>query len=99
MQETIHSPLIIQSLPNRGLQGILYLLDQHNGSYEEYLWINNKWECYGITNIDMSIYYLKEETDAIIDALDFVGTPEEWNALTPEEQSAYLVAKVKEGTN
>lgn len=99
METSIFSPLIVQSLPGRGLDGILYLVDKHNGTYEEYLYIDNRWVDYGITNIDLSVYYTKIETDAQLAALSFEGTLEEWNALTPEEQRAFLVAKAEEGTN
>ena len=99
METQIFSPLIVQSLPGKGIDGILYLVDKHNGTYGEYLYIDEKWVYYGITNIDLSIYYTKIETDAQLAALSFVGTLEDWNALTPEEQRAFLVAKAEEGTN
>jgi len=94
MENRPFSPLIVQSLPGRGLDGILYLVDKYNGTYDEYLWIDNVWVYYGVTEIDLSVYYTKEETDAKLAALGFTGTPEEWSALTPQEQEAYLVAKV-----
>ena len=56
------SPIIVQSLPTTGMNGnILYLIKREDSDiYDEWLWIDNKWEYIGYTYIDLSIYYTKE---------------------------------------
>lgn len=88
-------PLIVESLPSEGIENILYLVDNHNGTYREYLWTNKKWMYYGDSNIDLSIYYEKDEVDALLEALSFNGTRAQWDALSEEEKTAYIVAKVR----
>lgn len=51
-------------LPETGENYTIYLKkreDSENDSYNEYLFINNKWELIGNTEIDLSNYYTKSE--------------------------------------
>lgn len=51
-------------LPETGENYTIYLKkreDSENDSYDEYLFINNKWELIGNTEIDLSNYYTKSE--------------------------------------
>lgn len=55
---------IVASLPATGVKGTIYLV-ANSGSgtniYDEYLWLSNKWELFGTTEIDLSGYL--QETD------------------------------------
>lgn len=59
---------IVETLPETGEEGILYLLaleDPEEGNYyDEYIWLDNTWEQIGTTQIDLSNYYTKTESDA-----------------------------------
>ena len=51
---------IVESLPGSGVKGTIYLLSNGgsgNNSYDEYVYINSKWEKIGTTDIDLSNYY------------------------------------------
>lgn len=94
------SPIIVQSLPTVGMKGnVLYLIMRDdNETYDEWLWIDNAWEYIGYTIINLSIYYTKEETDQLLADLSWVGTYEDWMALSQAMRDAYLVAKIREGS-
>lgn len=55
---------VVSSLPQTGEKGILYLVT-NNGSgqnvYDEYLWVNNKFEKLGTREIDLTTYAKKSE--------------------------------------
>ena len=56
---------IVDVLPTTGEKGVVYLLKVGDGSthaYEEYIYLNNKFERLGY--LDLSDYYTKEEIDA-----------------------------------
>lgn len=51
---------IVTSLPSTGVKGTIYLLSNggsDKNSYDEYVYINSKWEKIGTTDIDLSNYY------------------------------------------
>lgn len=56
---------IVTSLPSSGQDNVFYLLKDTNGkdnnNYLEYLWIDNKWEMIGSTQVDLSRYVTKDE--------------------------------------
>lgn len=58
---------VVDSLPSTGDNFTIYLLSNENTEgtnvYEEYLYVNNKWELIGTTKIDLSNYYNKTEAD------------------------------------
>lgn len=93
------SPIIVQSLPTVGMKGnVLYLIMRDdNETYDEWLWIDNAWEYIGYTIIDLSIYYTKDEVDQMLADLSFVGSLEDWLALSQEARDLYLVARINEG--
>lgn len=50
---------IVTSLPASGVKGTIYLVSNSGTGtnlYDEYLWINNKWEKLGTTTVDLSGY-------------------------------------------
>ena len=61
---------IVEELPASGASNVIYLLpledSEEDNIYEEYIWVNNDWELIGTTNIDLSDYYTKSETDTQI---------------------------------
>ncbi len=67
---------IVTSLPATGKKGTIYLVANSgtgNNVYDEYLWLNDKWELFGTTQVDLT-GYLKEEqlvplTNAEIDEI------------------------------
>ena len=56
---------VVAELPESGQAGILYLVanedEEEQNAYDEYLWINNKYEKLGTRSIDLSQYALKSE--------------------------------------
>lgn len=65
------SSTIVDNLPDKGKNGVLYLLVDPQGEdnqYDEYLWINStqKFERIGATSVDLSGYMRASELDAII---------------------------------
>lgn len=69
---------ILDNLPESGEEMVLYFIksekEEETNIYEEYMWVNNKWELIGTTKIDLSDYWSKsdlvalttEEIDAIL---------------------------------
>ena len=56
---------LVEVLPEVGDSKVLYLKkkeDSVDDSYDEYLFVNNKWEVVGSTKVDLSNYYTKSET-------------------------------------
>lgn len=55
----------VDQLPEKGIDNVLYLVKNPNGKenniYLEYLWIDNKFELIGSTDVDLSQYVKKEE--------------------------------------
>lgn len=68
---------IVETLPKTGQSDIIYLVpkstSETNNAYDEYQWINNKWELMGDSQIDLTGYYntsnLIPLTEAEIDAI------------------------------
>jgi hypothetical protein len=61
---------IVQTLPQTGESNVLYLVPKEgttNDVYDEYLYINNNWEHIGSTEVDLSNYYTKDETKALLE--------------------------------
>lgn len=62
---------VVNELPVTGEEKTIYLAPksptQTNNARDEYLWINNAWEKIGDTEIDLSDYYTKSETDGLLD--------------------------------
>ena len=63
---------IVQELPASGDPMVIYMVpkstSQTNNSYDEYIWTAaGAWEKIGDTEIDLSDYYTKDETDDLLD--------------------------------
>ena len=51
---------VVESLPGTGVKGVIYLVSNSGtGSniYDEYIWVTNRFEKIGTTEIDLSNYY------------------------------------------
>lgn len=63
---------VVQELPKTGKKGVIYLVSKGKGKtgYIEYLWITSqsKFEEIGDTDIDLSNYYTKDETNSEINS-------------------------------
>lgn len=61
---------IVAALPATGEAGVRYLVKHPtDAQYEEYIYVNNTWNDIGSTDsVDLSSYYNKTETDALLDA-------------------------------
>lgn len=57
----------VSELPETGQDNIIYLVPNTNGDenniYDEYLWLDGKWEPIGTTRIDLSDYYTIEQVN------------------------------------
>lgn len=65
---------VVQTLPTSGISATtIYLVpkstSQANNAYDEYLYVNNKWEKIGDTTIDLSNYALKSEIPTVTNDL------------------------------
>lgn len=65
--------LVVQTLPTQDISTTtIYLVPkataQTDNVYDEYLYINNAWECIGSTTVDLSNYYTKSQTDTLLNA-------------------------------
>lgn len=61
---------VVQTLPATGEDKIIYLVPNQGSTpniYDEYIYVNNNWEKIGTTEMDLSNYYNKTETDALLD--------------------------------
>ena len=61
--------LVVDQLPDKGEAGHIYLVPHQQGDkniYDEYIWVqdSNNFELIGTTEIDLSNYYTKEESDS-----------------------------------
>ena len=59
----------VDALPLKGKENIIYLVPKtgKNGDvYEEYIWVDGDYEFIGTTSPDLSIFYTKEEADALL---------------------------------
>lgn len=58
---------IVTQLPTVGETNKIYFILQTQGSgYNEYMYINNRWELIGTTQVDLSNYYTKTETESYV---------------------------------
>lgn len=63
--------LVVQTLPTQDISTTtIYLVPKQTAEtqdiYDEYIYVNNAWELIGTTQIDLSNYYTKTETDALL---------------------------------
>lgn len=62
---------IVQSLPSTGAAGVIYLLSNSGSGqniYDEYIYVNNKFEKIGTTDVDLSGYVQSSDLVAITNA-------------------------------
>lgn len=68
------SVMIVGSLPSQGNEKILYFTPTSHASlgniYDEYMWINGKWEEIGSSYTDLSNYYNKSQIDTALSDLN-----------------------------
>ena len=61
---------VVAELPLVGQSNIIYLVPKTvpnvDNIYDEYVWINNAYELIGDTEIDLSNYYTKSETNTLL---------------------------------
>lgn len=60
---------IVQQLPQVGENGVIYLIANSGTTpnvYDEYIYINGSFEMIGTTEVDLSQYYTKTETDDLL---------------------------------
>lgn len=60
---------VVQELPEVGTEHIIYLVPNNesgNNIYEEWVFVQSKWEMIGTTEVDLSNYYTKEEIDNLL---------------------------------
>lgn len=63
--------VVVTTLPTTGDSGKIYLKSKQGSSndiYDEYLWVNSKWEFIGTTAVDLSNYYTKSSVDTLLNA-------------------------------
>lgn len=62
---------VVQTLPTQDIStSTIYLVPKTastNDNYDEYIYVNNSWEHIGSTQVDLSNYYTKAQTDALLD--------------------------------
>jgi len=61
--------IIVKTLPEAGKPNKIYLVPtgETENSYEEFIWLENKWEPFGLITIDLSNYYNKQEMNLLLD--------------------------------
>lgn len=61
---------IVNELPASGVNGTIYLVpltsSTTNNAYREFIYANNAWEQIGTTEVDLSDYYTKTQTDTLL---------------------------------
>lgn len=60
---------IVEELPATGDSNVIYFVPKTgsgNDTYNEYIYINNSWEKIGDTDVDLSNYYTKSQTDTLL---------------------------------
>ena len=56
----------VDKLPTTGEKNKIYLVPADNGTFDEYYWINDKWELLGNVALDLSDYPTIEQMNAAI---------------------------------
>lgn len=62
---------VVTNLPTTGVKGVIYLKANSgsgNNIYDEYIWVNNKFEFIGTTQVDLSNYVQESDLVAITNA-------------------------------
>lgn len=80
---------VVESLPQTGVRGTIYLISHNHGSndtYDEYLWISDKYEKIGNTDIDLSGYIKMSDLPTI--------TYDEYNSMGNKTALYYFITDV-----
>ena len=56
----------VDKLPTTGEKNKIYLVPADNGTFDEYYWINDKWELLGNVALDLSDYQTFDQMNAAI---------------------------------
>lgn len=68
----------VDAKPITGEVNIIYLVPaaktETDNIYEEWIWVDAKWEMIGTTKVDLSDYYTKEQTDGKFATIELVPT-------------------------
>lgn len=94
---------VVQTLPTHDIStNTIYLVPKQTANtqdvYDEYIYVNNAWEHIGDTEVDLSNYYTKTETDgkitSAIQSLDgsVTGTPSSSKTLTAFSETDGVVS-------
>lgn len=89
--------LVVQTLPTQDISTTtIYLVPKATAEtqdvYDEYIYVNNAWEHIGSTQVDLSNYYTKTETDALLaDKVDKVAGKQ----LSTEDFTSTLKSKLE----
>ena len=57
----------VDKLPATGEKNKIYLVPADNGTFDEYYWINDKWELLGNVSLDLSDYPTFDQMNSAID--------------------------------
>ena len=97
---------VVEQLPESGKNGILYLVKNSgsgNNTYDEFLWVVDKFEMLGTRQIDLSGYALKTEIPKNVSQLandsGFQTATNVTDALKPYAKTADVPTKVSELSN
>ena len=63
---------VVDELPEQGESNVIYLVPNEqsdDNEYEEYIWVNNKWELIGTTKVDLTPYYTSAQVDDLINPI------------------------------
>ncbi len=88
---------VVESLPAEDIKtNCIYMIPStdviENDNYDEYLYVNSKWERIGTTTIDLSKYYTKEQIDS------FLNDKENTITKLPVEKGGTNASTTKEAT-
>ena len=75
---------VVDELPEQGESNVIYLVPNEQSAdneYEEYIWVNNKWELIGTTKVDLTPYYTSSQVDDLINPISDSVTSLQQNKL------------------
>lgn len=75
---------VVDRLPEQGESNVIYLVPNEQAAdneYEEYIWVNNKWELIGTTRVDLTPYYTSEQVDQLLNPINNSVTSLQQNKL------------------
>lgn len=75
---------VVDELPEQGESNVIYLVPNEQSAdneYEEYIWVNNKWELIGTTKVDLTPYYTSAQVDNLLNPINSNVTSLQQNKL------------------